>query len=105
MSFCLFHQVKGLLDVNNGKAVVDMLFGSNAENRLRKCVICSILIEGPDSIYASHYSEVHQSEASFKCELCGEVNTASPAHYRHIQSHFKTRSKSPALKKTILDKR
>jgi len=96
-------QVEELLDANNGKAVIDLLFGSNVENRLRKCVICSLLIEGPDSNYESHYSEAHQTEASFVCELCGEVNSSTPVHYRHIQSHFKTRSKSPILKKAILN--
>jgi len=97
-------KVEELLDGDEQKAVIEMLFGSSSENRVRKCFICSCLIEGSDSVYASHYSEVHQSEASFVCEFCGEVNAASSLHHLHVDTHFKPRSKSTRTDNNIFDK-
>ncbi len=65
-----------------------MLFGSEVQNRVRKCYSCQALIEGSDSDYASHYAEVHESDPLFACELCDDVSTDSSLYQSHIKSHF-----------------
>lgn len=65
-----------------------MLFGSEAENRLRKCYNCETLVKGSDSLYASHFIEVHECDPVYVCEFCGDICSDPLLYQSHLKGHF-----------------
>lgn len=78
-----------------------MLFGSEAENRIRKCFNCQTLVKGSDSFYASHYIEVHECDPVYVCEFCDEISSDPSLYLTHLKSHFKVDlpSRQPSVKR------
>lgn len=85
-----FEKIEELLKAGRPDKVVELLFGSEAENRIRKCFNCQALIKGSDLDFASHYVEVHDCDPVFVCELCDEITMDSSLYQNHLESHFKS---------------
>ena len=80
----------------NLEAIFTMLFGPDAENRMRKCSECHEIIEGSDAVYAAHYEEVHECEPAFTCEICDQVVNSASEYHNHLKEHLKQQKPPPA---------
>lgn len=95
-------QIENLLKEDKKDVVLQTFFGAEVESRVRKCSICCCLIEGSDAVYASHYTETHECDPTFSCELCDQVSVESTVYFSHIQSHFMAKPKKSTIKRYLI---
>lgn len=87
-------EMKTLIQKGDERAIYAFLFGSGT-NQCWQCQICPLVIKGTMKEVAKHYSNEHQADPLYPCQLCGKVIKSTHTFKRHRTYVF-----SPNLKQS-----
>lgn len=76
-----------LIDKGEDRAIYAFLFGSGT-NQSWPCQLCDHNIRGTIKEVAKHYTNEHQAEALYPCQLCGKVIRSVHTYKRHRTAHL-----------------